>query len=206
MSARILRRYTNLPNLIYMLSEQKLTLVDPENWHDKNDSRFLSLYRKKKKLKTVLALCFTQVSETYHHWKVFADGSSGVCIQFDEAALLEELEKSNLIHGEVQYLKLNEIRNKKLKTNELPFLKRYAYQDEREFRIIYESKAQIKAKDIPIHLDCIDRITLSPQLPNRLKVHVQKTIKSIHGCSKLDVFRSTLISNDEWMTLGENAI
>jgi hypothetical protein len=59
---KFLRRYTNL------LKEQKITLLDPESWEDKNDSHFMSLYRKKKSLKSVLALCFTQASETFHHW------------------------------------------------------------------------------------------------------------------------------------------
>jgi hypothetical protein len=44
-------------------------------------------------LKTVLALCFTQATEHYHHWHVFAGGSSGVCIGFDRDALLKAAHK-----------------------------------------------------------------------------------------------------------------
>ena len=40
----------------------------------------------------------------------------------------------------VRYLKLPEIRRRRLKVGDLPFLKRFPYEDEREFRIIYESK------------------------------------------------------------------
>ena len=65
--ADFLRCYTNLPALLYLLRERKITLLDPETWDDKNDSHFLSVYREKKSFKCVLALCFTQVSETYHH-------------------------------------------------------------------------------------------------------------------------------------------
>ena len=62
--AKFLRRYTNLPALLYLLRERKITLLDPASWDDKNDSYFLSLYHQKKQLKSVLALCFTPAFET----------------------------------------------------------------------------------------------------------------------------------------------
>jgi hypothetical protein len=85
--AQFLRRYTNLPALIHLLTKRKITLLDPESWDDKNDSRFLTLYGKKNSLKTVLALCFAKSRETYHRWRVFADGPSGVCVRFDRKRL-----------------------------------------------------------------------------------------------------------------------
>ena len=51
MAESILRRYTQLPGLFYMLSEKKVTLLDPSSWDDKNDSYFLELYKAKRKLK-----------------------------------------------------------------------------------------------------------------------------------------------------------
>ena len=51
----LLRRYTNIPALIYLLTARKITLLDPASWDDKNDLHFLSLYREKKSLETVLA-------------------------------------------------------------------------------------------------------------------------------------------------------
>jgi len=137
---KFLWRYTNIPALIYLLREKKITLLDPETWDDKNDSHFLSLYRDKKSLKSVLALCFTQVSETYHHSRVFADGSSGICIRFKRAELMKAITKLPGVKVKaVDYLTLEDIKKKKLKTNDLPFLKRFPYMDEVEFRVIYES-------------------------------------------------------------------
>jgi Family of unknown function (DUF6152) len=43
-SKNYLRRYTDIPALISLLSERKITLLDPASWDDKNDSRFLALY------------------------------------------------------------------------------------------------------------------------------------------------------------------
>jgi hypothetical protein len=38
---KFLRRYTDLAALFYLLSTQKLTLLEPRKWEDKNDSFYL---------------------------------------------------------------------------------------------------------------------------------------------------------------------
>jgi hypothetical protein len=106
----------------------------------------------------------------------------------------------------VQYLTLSDIRDIKIKTAALPFLKRSAYEDERELRIIYESPTRKDSSlDIAIPLACIERITLSPWIPAVLSDHVKSTIKEIEGCNSMKVYRSTLISNENWKALGESA-
>ena len=208
MAEKILRRYTQLPALFYLLSEKKLTLLDPRSWDDKNDSYFLEQYKAKRKLKTVLALCFSTAQETYHHWSVFANGSAGVCIQFMREELLAAIDGHNGIrHREVTYLPLKATKGKRLKVKNLPFTKRYPFQDESEWRIIYESERDEKStQDIPITLSSIARITLSPWLPEALKDHVKKTIWRTRDCAKLEIARSTLISNERWKKLGEEAV
>ena len=54
-------------------------------------SHYLALYREKQRLASVLALCFTQVTETYHHWRVFANGASGIAISFHRKQLLDAI-------------------------------------------------------------------------------------------------------------------
>jgi hypothetical protein len=202
-----LRRYTNIPALIHLLTEKKITLLDPVSWDDQNDSHFLSLYREKKSLKTVLALCFTQTNETYHHWRVFADGSSGVCITFDRQKLLTAMKKHPGVTARaVRYLKLTEIRSRRLEVGDLPFLKRFPYEDEREFRVVYESKRdKLASLDIAIPVDGIKRITLSPWIPAALTIHLKSAIRKIDGCERLKIARSTLIGNEEWKDLGDGA-
>jgi hypothetical protein len=202
-----LRRYTDIPALVYLLRKRKLTLLDPQSWDDRNDSHYLRLYREKKKLESVLALCFTQARETYHHWRVFANGSSGVCIRFKRSELLKAVKKQpDLRTGTVRYLKLTEMRDKTLAIRELPFLKRYPFEDENEFRMIYESKTVRRSKlDIAIPLSSIERVTLSPWLQEALAFHVKRVLKSIRGCSELEIARSTLVNNEEWKNLGECA-
>jgi hypothetical protein len=202
-----LRRYTDLPALIYLLRERKITLLDPESWDDQNDSYFLTLYRENRKMKAVLALCFTETSETYHHWRVFANGSSGICVRFERRALVAALRRQpGVTTGRVKYLTLDNISKRDLDIEELPFLKRYPYEDEHEFRAIYESKTtKVRSLDIPIALSCIDRITLSPWMPSVMADHVRRTIRTIDGCKALKIARSTLVSNEEWKEAGERA-
>lgn len=207
MSDTYLRRYTDIPALIYLLNERKITLLDPQSWDDSNDSYYLTLYREKKKLESVLALCFTQASETYHNWRVFANGPSGVCIRFKRSELLKAVRRQpGLRAGTVTYLTLDEIRNKTLAIGHLPFLKRSAFAHEKEFRMIYESKKEKMSKlDIAVPLSCIHRITLSPWVHPALSPHIKRILRSIKGCGALEIVRSTLIGNMEWKNLGESA-
>jgi hypothetical protein len=203
MNEDYLKRFTDIPALIYLLKQRAITILDPISWDDTNDSYYLTVYKEKKSLKTLLALCFTETSETYHHWRVFAGGSSGVCITFKREELLDVVRRmSGVTCCPVDYLTLNKMRKKNPPKCQLPFIKRHGFQDEREFRIIYESKRSFLAtKDIKIPLSSMEKITLSPWLPKALTESVRDTIHAINGCKKIKVFRSTLVGNVEWKKL-----
>ena len=207
---QFLRRYTDIPALIYLLRQQKITLLDPRTWDDKNDTHYLSLYKRRKSLKSVLCLCFTEAPETFHHWRVYANGSSGVCIRFDRAKLIKALAKHDLRPKPVRYLTMVNMRKRSLRSSlrleELPFLKRVGYIDESEVRVVYESRSIKKTSiDVAIPLSCIDRIILSPSIHLALKREIKKMINGIDQCKTLEVVRSTLISNKEWKNHGEKA-
>lgn len=200
-----LRRYTDLPSLLHILRTKSLTLLDPATWDDKNDSFFMSLFKKEKNLKSLLALCFTQAPETYHHWRVFSNGPSGVCLVFNQSTLLEDFDLNPEIScGPMEYLTLANARKRgKIQCDELPFVKRYGYKPEHEFRTIYGSKTeQISSLPIPIRLSSIRSISLSPWMHPTLRDSTVKAIRENQGCEKLKISRSTLISNDEWKRLG----
>jgi hypothetical protein len=202
-----LRRYTNLPFLIYLLVEKKITLLNPQKWDDRNDSYYLSLYRDSKKLKTVLALCFTQASETYHHWRVFSDGSSGACVEFNRKELVKAVSHFGIQAGEVTYSTREKLRSRKTRIEELPFLKRQAFRDDHEFRFIYGCRDEERETlDLPIPLSCINRVTLSPWLCKEASDRIKDLLRLIEGCRDLSIARSTLINNEEWKRLGDKTI
>jgi len=155
----------------------------------------------------MLALCFTETDERYYYWRVFAPGASGVCIRFARHGLEEAAAtRVGIQMNPVTYLRLDDMRNRELKTAELPFLKRFAFQHESEVRIIYESGAKrLRKLDITIARSCVDRITLSPWLHPTVFEHVKGLLRSIDDWKKLDIVKSTLIGNEEWKSLGESA-
>lgn len=200
-------RYTDLPSLIHILKNRQLTLLNPMTWDDKNDSNFVTLYREKCGLKSVLALCFTRASETYHHWRIFAPTSSGVRIAFNERFLLPSITSvSSLQLKAVEYVKINDIRNTAVDRHRLPFLKRYPYQQEREVRLLWESCTEERNSfALPIDLQAIAEVTLSPWLHPALVDSVKSMLRSIEGCESLKIRHTTLINNDEWLKHGAAA-
>lgn len=164
-----LRRYTNLAATIHILRHRCLTLLSPDTWDDKNDAYFMSEYKRQTGAQSVLALCFTQADETYHHWHIFSHGSDGVCVEFDKKALIAAVKRTRgLRHGAVDYATIEDAKDAGIDPNDLPFLKRYPYRDEHEFRLVHVNREEADAFEaIPVPLDCIERITLSPGWPSR---------------------------------------
>ncbi len=99
----------------------------------------------------------------------------------------------------VTYKAINDISELRPKLPDLPFLKRAPYSDEPEFRIVYvDHSEECEAKDFPIDLSCIRRITMNPWIAKPLLKSVRATIQSIKGCRELRVSRTTLLENERW--------
>jgi hypothetical protein len=199
-----LSHYTTIPSLLDMVYRKKLTLPDPKNWKDKNDSELIEKYTEKKGC-IVRILCFTSAYDTAHHWEGYA--GPGCRIDFDASVLLDTLSRvKDLRHGPVQYKTIKdvraEIKAETIKLEDLPFLKRIPYRYEEEYRIIWEGrvlKKALKTKEIPIDLGLIKGITISQDVP----VSLYKTIKALlvnAGISKKHIHQTTLIRNSRWLT------
>lgn len=202
---KIFNRYTDLTALIDILSKKRMVLLDPTSWDDKNDVYFMESYKDKRKLNTLLALCFTTKYETYHHWNVFAPNSSGVCIRYKREGLTQCLNNvAGVKFQPVEYKEIKMLQDTGLSLSDVPFLKRYPYIDEEEFRAIYESEKIEIIKEIPFNISIIDRIVLSPWLPDPLVETVKHTIKGIEGCENIAVYKTTLLSNNNWKKTLEN--
>jgi hypothetical protein len=201
---QFLSRYTSLPIALDVLVQKRITLLSPETWEDRNDAYFLERYREEMKLQSVLAICFSRHRETFHHWRVFSSGASGVCIEFDNSLLQSIANKQGYRHGNVEYhwikdFRINDLRKDTPEVDKWPFLKRKPFEDEREYRIIFESKTEgLRAHPITISLASIRKVTLSPWLPEAVATSVEDIIQSIRGCAGLNVSRSSLLDNAGW--------
>jgi hypothetical protein len=200
MTAVTLRRYTNLAAAIHSLRNKTITLLDPASWDDRNDAYFMSQYKKRKPAQTLLALCFAESSETYHRWRVFSHGSDGVCLEFDKDRLLSSLLRHDgLQANSVIYKQIEEVRTARPSVDELPFLKRYLYRDEKEFRLIYvDQMTAIESKEFDIPIECIRRVSLSPWMPPALSDSVTATLRDIKGCAEVEISGSQLVDYEKW--------
>lgn len=204
---KLLRRYTDLPALLHLLKTKRLTLLDPSFWDDKNDAFYLQTYKTKKQLAAVLAICLTESPETYHHWKVFAGSSSGICIRFNKKSLLKEIEQHvGVRHDAIVYKTLEELRGSPPSIDELPFLKRYAFRDEGEYRIIYTAKhASLKFRRLAFNLSSIVELVINPWMPKALVASVKETVRNIDGCEDLKIFQTNINESTEWKQIAQNS-
>jgi hypothetical protein len=199
--SNILKRFTTLSAAIDMLANERLALLDPASWTDTNDVAFIDEYARRRGAKGLVVACFTQAPETYHHWQVFAADNEGVCVEFDRSALLKSLlNNEGYFWNDVRYVTLEAIRSKpSIALEDLPFLKRFGFRDEKEFRLIYECRdAHHPVHHVPIQRDWITRIVLNPWLNEKLADGVKLALRSLPECASVKVVRTTLIDNARW--------
>jgi hypothetical protein len=200
MTPTILKRYTSLPVLLDLLKRKRLVLLDPASWEDKNDSAILLEYKKRRKVDQVYALCFSQGDETIHHWKTFADGISGCCIEFDGKKLTEVLGKHpDLRYGPVVYRKIGYLANHSIKVDRIPFTKRWPYRCEEEYRVIWEGSSDNGCYEVEIDLRAITRITISQKMPAPVYNTIREYLREEFRDPDKRISRSTLYENRVWI-------
>lgn len=195
-----LNRYTTLPVLLDMLKRRKLVLLDPASWEDKNDSEILLEYKKRKKLQALFALCFSHGDETIHHWKTFADGISGCCIEFDSKKLVALLKTLDGVRfGPVVYRKIKDLKDGTITVKSIPFTKRWPYRCEEEFRIILESRTKAPCFEIDFDLRIIKKITISQRMPEQVYATIREYLRSAFKNPDQRISRSTIYQNRIWI-------
>ena len=113
--------------------------------------------------------------------------------------------------GKVEYpeVKALEARanNGTLSKEDLPFIKRYPYRGEEEFRIIFESdETEVLSHDIDIDVSCIKSVSLSPWVHKSLRAKTKELIKKIDGCSNIKVVEATITDHDNWKSCADKAV
>lgn len=197
---KFLNRYTTLPVLIDMHWRKQITLLSPHSWEDRNDAYYLERYQEERKLGSVLALCFSSKRETFHHWRVFSHGASGVCIEFDAARFLATVrDKKGFRSGPVEYSRIDDLERETPPVERWPFLKRLPFADESEFRIIFERSIPGEGRrSLDFDIKSVKRVTLSPWMPKPVADSVIALLRTIEKCSSLEVYRSSLVETGRW--------
>ncbi len=200
-SSNKLNHFTQLPRILTWLEKESLILADPEKWEDQNDVEMIKEYKTVKGIKKLFAICFCNDAETIHHWKAYAKGPLGCCVEFDQEKLLKAIDKvSEIRKKSVQYKEIAKINSTKIKAGNLPFIKRWPYRFEQEFRVIWEGETDRDIMEIKIPRNVIVKITLSPKLDDRLfKTIKEKLKKKPYYIPLKKINLSTVYKNDEWI-------
>ncbi|MBP2486297.1 hypothetical protein JOH50_002024 [Rhizobium leguminosarum] len=204
----VFRRFTNLAATIHLLRMNQITLLPPDSWDDQNDRHFMDVYKKRKTLKTLTAICLSQAPETYHHWRVFSPNSDGVCLLLNRDKLLQAFNGyPGVRHKAVHYEEISRLPDLHPAIDDLPFIKRYPYEPESEYRIICESSTR---KDLASSFDLlpgtVEAVILSPWMPKPLVNSVRGALRMINSTGRTAIYASTLISNSDWQKVADQAI
>ena len=202
-----LNRYTTLPVLLDLLKRKRLVLLDPSTWEDRNDSEIMLEYKKRKGVQKLFALCFSYGDETIHHWKTFADGASGCCIQFDAKQLISLINDiPGVRFGRVKYKKLKELKDATIDVEEIPFTKRWPYRCEEEFRIIWSGSNDHDMYEIDFDLRLINRVTINQRMPHQIFETIKDHLREAFKRPEQRINRSTLYQNQIWINKFKNTL
>jgi hypothetical protein len=201
-------RYSSIAYVIDALTRREITLLNPSSWADKNDSLYINLYKQFRGVANVFASCCTLSKETFQHWYIFGGSSAGAFIEYDRVKLEAHFETlkaegHKLRYEDVMYLTLEKVEGPLAKLERFPFLKRWGFEAEKEYRVIVETDDEnVISYPIPIPLNAINRLVINPWLPRPVVESLKDAIHSIDGCEDLKVDHSRLIESDRWMVAG----
>jgi hypothetical protein len=195
-----LNRFTTIPILFDMIRRKRLVLMDPALWEDKNDSELLFEYKRRKRAHKLYAMCFSGAGETIHHWKAFAGGCDGCCFEIDREKLVAVLETLDGVrYGDIEYKKIRDVDSSAIDVETIPFTKRWPYECEKEFRIIWTGRTKQPCYEIPIALDLIKKITLSQKIPNHVATSIREYLRDTFRDTHVHINHSTLYANRKWI-------
>lgn len=197
-----LNRFTTIPELKDLINSKAITLTNPSKWRDKNDIKIIREYEKRKG-KRIFLKCFCGGNETIHHWQSFAKSRKGCCIQFNTEKLLKYVKKAcpDITCKWIEYKWVIDVETEKPSLDLYPFTKRKPYHIENEYRIVYLGTRKQRVKKIPIKLDCITKITLSPLISNEVFKTQKASLKQSLNIkqNKLKINKSHVYYYERWV-------
>lgn len=157
---KFLHRYTSINELRYLLRENVIKFSNWKRWPDENDKELLKIYENKIK-KSVFVYCLSSGSESIHHWSAYAN-KNGCRLKFNLDIINLLIQKNNIIARPISYIKQSDLASQNLTVQDLPFLKRYPYKVENEFRLVKIRKQDFGYFSLNVCPEIITKISLSP--------------------------------------------
>lgn len=206
-----IRRYTNVLALLDLVKNERLTLLNPNHWFDRNDALGLQEYNRLRGDGSVYAMCFAIGKEQAHHWQLFSGSDHGVCIRFDKDELVDHLDELNepVLHGPVQYRNLKEIEGSSPITIDLlPFLKRDTFEAECEYRIVAWEDELFAGPtySIPLPPRLVKQVIMGPTMPRAFGELLRDIARENPAWSDVQFSLSRLVNNASWSKAIEKGV
>lgn len=215
---KLINRFIELEHVYDMLQNKRLIFPTHHSWDDKNDVELINEYQKRKGIKKIFLYCCLNESETIHHWEYFfkREGKKdavGCCVEFKREELISCLKKEvkrkggKFRHAKVKYKKIGEIDSSKIQIGDMPFIKRWPYRYEKEYRLIWEgedSEDIIKIKSAELlqwrfDLSIIKRITVSGKISEEEFKSIKEKILGFSGGGCIEVNHSKVYEYPRWI-------
>ena len=107
----------------------------------------------------------------------------------------------------VEYMTVDKLEKKwrEKSLEDLPFIKRIAYDGDHEFRIIYSTEEEDKRTfPLEINLDCISRIILNPWIFENVDNSIVDFLHDIEKYRNIKIDNTTLREHERWICYGKN--
>ena len=204
MSANLLLRYTSIASALDILQTQELTLLPPSTWDDEVDRNLMAAYARRNAFTSVAALCFAATGQTYHHWRIFTDGSSGACISFERQRLEDAVAKHGVVTRPIRYKTIRDDKARPVRESELAFTKRAAFSAEDEVRmLIASSDEKFSSKRIPFPIGAVEELILNPWMHDDLVETLKTIVERIPNLPPIVVRKSQLFSSPYWRRVAD---
>ena len=133
------------------------------------------------------------------------DDADGVCIEFKREPFQRGLNRLRNLRAEpVNYVSMKKFREGgRYRPEDLPFIKRNGYRDEREWRILLTSSEPQRALfEIPFKADWVHRIILNPWMTEDQRDAARRALNPL--IHKPAYVTATFLTNSaEWKKLGK---
>ena len=102
-------------------------------------------------------------------------------------------------YNEMEYLKVQDLKHKQINLEGLPFIKRYPFSAEKEYRIVkIHEEEQRDVYEIDIDLDVIKRITFNSDVPKTVIESFKILVKDILLGYDIGIYQSTIFQHKTW--------
>ena len=99
----------------------------------------------------------------------------------------------------MRYLRLNELTDAEIPVKDMPFIKRWPYRCEDEFRVLWEGNSKEAFFEIPIDLRIINKVTINQRMPPQIYATIRELLREAFEHPDKHISHSTLYENSRWL-------